>query len=79
MAAKLFKPIRSLRALQAALKAGQEVEFTGCGDGYDLPPAREPDSGGWIVSGVNRDSRFASERFPLGNSERYRARIGGAK
>ena len=72
--AKLFKQIRSLRALEAALASGHEVEFTACGDSYDLPPDGESGSEGWVVSSVNDRPQNAAGYFPLGGYERLRAR-----
>lgn len=43
------RPITTAEELEAAITADARIEFTACGDPYDMPPHDEPGSAGWII------------------------------
>jgi len=56
-------PIKSVADLHAAQKLGCDIEFTACGDGYNLPGGEKLGSGGWIHTSVARPHAESGHRL----------------
>ncbi|HEY1142285.1 MAG TPA: hypothetical protein VGE88_19080 [Lysobacter sp.] len=48
-------PLRTEADLDAAMAAGADIEYTACGNDYDMPAHPAPESGGWIPAHVDAD------------------------
>lgn len=67
-------PITTVEEYEKAKGAGARIEFTGCGCRYDLPPADEAGSEGWISANPFNWIARELENGPLaGSGHRLRA------
>lgn len=51
-------PLLGPADIELALAAGARIEFTAWGCDYDLPPYREPGSGGWVPAERESVARY---------------------
>lgn len=65
------RPIRTIDELRSAFDAEARVEYTACGNRYDIPPHYRAGSGGWIP--VYRIEKGDEEMLAEGGDDRWRA------